>query len=132
MIKDFPLDYMHLILLGVVKKLLKMWLGVTKVKLNPRTAYLKIPRRVRLSRLAFRQTRFSFNDPSDFERRPRSFKYICMFKATEFRSFLCYTSAAILQKLFQNSVMYDHFMLLVVCMRILLTPNQNETLLISA
>ena len=34
MIRDFPLDYMHLVLLGVVRRLLKVWFGKTKSRGN--------------------------------------------------------------------------------------------------
>ena len=59
--------------------------------------------------------------PCEFQRRPRSFRFMGVFKATEFRTFLCYTSPVVLKNVFGSHVIYDHYMCLVVSMRIFLS-----------
>ena len=124
MIKDFPLDYMHLVLLGIVRRFLRLWLGISKVKgsgfkkLNPS----------QIAKMSRRHVVSSLTVPSEFQRRPRSFSFAGVFKASEFRTFLCYTSPLVLLKMFENRKFpfYSHFMMLVVAMRILLSPSQNQ------
>ena len=126
MVRDFPLDYMHLVLLGVVKRLLKIWLCIKKIPqshVRQSTLY-RLQNGIDNETINRRQAKFSRSVPCDFQRRPRSFEYVNIFKATEFRIFLCYSSPIILKNVFGSSIVYQHFMLLVVAMRILLTPNQ--------
>ena len=126
MIQDFPLDYMHLILLGVVKRLIKMWFGVIKKPLTAKSRMYKLSPHHRLITIPPRQAKFSSSVPSEFQRKPRSFALLSSFKATEFRTFLCYTSPVVMKHVFRSPVVYDHFMSLHVAMRILLTPNQSN------
>ena len=124
LVRDFPLDYMHLILLGVVKKFLGSWMGfntrITEFStLHRLGASQKSIMNIRALKMAKRVT-------VEFQRKPRSFTFLGMFKATEFRSFLCYTCPFIMQGVFDYTVVFNHFMCLVVAMRILLTPNKSE------
>ena len=123
MVRCFPLDYMHLVLLGVVRKVVKSFLGlkggvgITCAKLS----------RSQVSRINIRQLMFSKSVPQEFQRRPRSFRFAPLFKATEFRMFLCYISPAVLLRIYPKKVfVYQHFMLLVVAIRILLSPSQPK------
>jgi len=81
-VSKIPLDYMHLVLLGVVKRML---------------AYLKNgPTICRLSNKNVQEISeklISFNGllPSEFSRQPRSLDDFGYWKATEFRQFLLYT-----------------------------------------
>ena len=125
MIYDFPLDYMHLILLGVVRRLLKLWLGYVKVKKGPKSKSFKL-NKTQIHKLNQQQLKFTRSVPSDFQRKPRLFTYIKVFKATEFRTFLCYSAPFVLADLFQNQVVYDHFMCLVVSIRLLCTPDLED------
>ena len=122
MVKDFPLDYMHLVLLGVVRRFLKIWLGVDVGK-----SLIRKFHRTVISVMNARQTLFTASVPLEFQRKPRSFEFVAHFKASEFRTFLCYTSPAILHGLFDaDGVLYGHFMCLVVALRILLSPCQSQ------
>ncbi|KAK4877644.1 hypothetical protein RN001_010150 [Aquatica leii] len=87
MIHSFPLDYMHLICLGVVKKLLLLWCcGKPSTKLS----FQKI------TAISALLTKLSPNVPREFNRKPRSLTEIKRWKATEFRQFLLYTNFIVL------------------------------------
>ena len=122
MVLDFPLDYMHLVLLGVVKRLLQLWHGIR----FKRTCYSHMHRLkgAKKSILNNRARSLPRTVPVEFQRKPRPFTFLGMFKATEYRMFLCYTSPLLLHGLFECASVYGHFMLLVVGMRVLLTPSQ--------
>ena len=122
-VADFPLDYMHMVLLGVVKKILRYWLGF-QTKVNEYSRFHKLPSRKR-GIMNVRALKMSQSVPVEFQRKPRSFTFIGMFKATEYRTFLCYTAPYVMLALFDYPVVYNHFMCLVVAMRILLTPNMT-------
>lgn len=124
MIKDFSLDYMHLVLLGTVRRFLKVWLGIRKIK---GSEFRKLPPAV-IAKMNRRQKLCAATVPSEFQRKPRSFSFTGVFKATEYRTFLCYTSPFILLRVFEKRKhpFYSHFALIVVAMRILLSPNQNH------
>ena len=125
MVRDFPLDYMHLVLLGVVKKLLRYWLGF-QTKITPHSRIHKLST-AKKAILNVRALRIGATVTVEFQRKPRTFTYIGMFKATEYRSFVCYTGPYILFNVFESCVVFNHFMCLVVAMRILLTPNQPDS-----
>ena len=122
MIAMFPLDYMHLVLLGVVRRNLKSWLGL---KGGDGITFAKL-HRLHIQTINCRQLMFSKSVPSEFQRKPRSFSFATLFKATELRMFLCYTSPAIMLRMFKKVYIYQHFMLLVCAMRVLLSPAQSD------
>lgn len=77
-----PLDYMHLICLGVVKKMIILWMkGPFPVRLNTRS----------INKISHMLIIFRNTTPNDFVRRPRSINEVKHWKATEFRNFLLYT-----------------------------------------
>lgn len=76
MVSQFPLDYMHLVCLGVVKSMLLLW--------------KKDPLRCRLGSQDNNQISDSLLSiknyiPCEFSRKPRSLDVIDRWKATEFR-----------------------------------------------
>ena len=127
---DFPLDYMHMVLLGVVKKLLRYWLGF-QTKVGIHSKYHKLPS-IKKGVMNVRALKIGSSVTVEFQRKPRSFTFIGMFKATEYRTFLCYTSPYILYALFDYPVVYRHFMCLVVAMRLLLTPQMSSEMIACA
>lgn len=112
-ISSVPLDYMHLILLGVVKRLITLWVKrPTKVKLS-----LEKANKISKMLLTLRHS-----CPSEFARRPRGlFDYI-HWKATEFRMFLLYTGPIVLRNVLKPEA-YEHFILLHVAVTILVNEN---------
>lgn len=110
MVSQFPLDYMHLVLLGVVRRLLFMW------------AKFKKPHRLGTGALRLLNAALSAAHdwwPSDFNRKPRSTEEVKYWKATEYRSFILYLSPSVLkQSLISNdyrSYMYLHAAITILC-----------------
>lgn len=102
MVSGFPLDYMHLVCLGVMRTLLFKW-RKRKKKFRLSKALFKLIERLMLNAAS--------TWPSDFSRKPRSFEELKMWKATELRQFLLYLGAVVLKKHFPAHV-YSHFLLL--------------------
>ena len=95
MVKDLPLDYLHLVCLGVMKRLLMTWLaGPLKNRFSSKIVSL-ISDRILKMRHVF---------PSDFNRKPRSLNDIKYWKATEFRTFLLYSGVVALQGIIPKNV----------------------------
>ena len=112
MISAFPLDYMHLICLGVMRKLLHLWIkGPLAIRLG----------RQAIDRLSEALVAFREQVPFEFSRKPRSLAYLERWKATELRQFLLYTGMISLHGVVDD-VLYNNFMLLSVSMYILLSP----------
>ena len=111
MVKCFPLDYMHLVCLGVMRKLLWAW---------KRGSYQS---RLRASEIDEISKFLVFICPfisCEFARKTRSVKELARWKATELRLFLLYVGPVVLKKNLPSHL-YDHFMLLHVGIKILAT-----------
>lgn len=122
MVSQFSLDYMHLVLLGVMKKMLCMWTsGLLKFRLSQRD----------VRKISFNLVECSKYFPSEFPRKPRGLKDLCRFKATEFRHFLLYTGPCVLRDVLDKQK-YNHFLLLHCAMKILLSKSANDPILNSA
>jgi hypothetical protein len=106
LISTFPLDYMHLVCLGVTKRIVQFWLrGMKGVTLK--RARLSVAYRTAVSAFLLDTKHFW---PSDFSRDPRGFVDIDRWKATELRQFLLYLSLPALKGLLEDDV-YQHFLL---------------------
>jgi len=101
-VSQFCLDYMHLICLGVTRKLLMLWMR------GPLNTRLSVGL---LNQISQRLIDLRNALPSEFARRPRTLFEVDRWKATEFRSFLLYTGPVILKGLLSEPL-YNHFMLL--------------------
>ena len=112
MIKQFPLDVMHSIDLGVTKRLLLLW------KEGPKQFRLTIAQQKRISDMneAIRN-----HFPSSFNRKPRRLDELKMWKATEFRTFLLYVGPVVLKEVIDVEV-YRLFLCLTVAISILSNP----------
>ena len=112
-IKDFPLDYMHLVLLGTVRRLLLFLKEGPKIcKLSSR----------QLSEISEKLDSYRNNIPSELARQPRGLAEIKKWKATEFRQFLLFTGPVVLKGTIDENY-YIHFLSLSVAMRNLLESN---------
>lgn len=79
-VSKVPLDNMHLVLLGVMRKLILLSLkGSYKVKLSDSE----------IDKISTYLMELRKGQPSDFSRKPRSLRDIKFWKATEFRTFYC-------------------------------------------
>uniref|UniRef100_A0A1Y1LQ64 DUF4218 domain-containing protein n=1 Tax=Photinus pyralis TaxID=7054 RepID=A0A1Y1LQ64_PHOPY len=110
-VSGVPLDYMHLICLGVVKKLLLLWIeskASSGVKLSSQSIK-EISENILLCCKYV---------PSDVARKPRPLSEIRHWKATELRNFLLYIGPVVLKSKVNNDV-YLNFLTLHVAVRIL-------------
>ena len=112
-IDDFPLDYMHMVLLGVVKRALIFILKGDRICKISRLQAIEISNRLILSRS---------NIPSNFNRKPRPLDELCYWKATEYRLFLIYLGPVVLKNMVSEKL-YRHFLSLHVALTLLLLEN---------
>jgi len=102
LVSQFPLDYMHLIDLGCMRKLLIMLLkGALCVRLSTYSVNCIC------NELIAQKMHF----PIKFQRKPCSLKEIAYWKASEFRQFLLYSGIVILNNNVPSAI-YKHFLLL--------------------
>lgn len=116
LVSQVPLDYMHLVCLGVTRKLLRMWVKGKLPHRLPSRDVLLISKRLLRLRPFF---------PSSFQRKPRSLVEIDHFKATEFRTFLLYTGVVALKGIIDRK-QYKCFLLFHCAIFILLSSNASE------
>lgn len=107
MINDFPIDYLHNCLLGIMKKLLDLWFG--KNGLYTASCKMRISEKIK------------FHDktqPSDFQRKLRGLEKMSLWKGTELRTFLLYIGPIVLNGEISKPH-YKNFMLFHVAISIL-------------
>ena len=112
-IDSFALDYMHLVCLGVVKRMLVF------LRQGPAICRLSFGQR---SAISDNLVSLSGKMPSEFARQPRSLLELDRWKATELRQFLLYTGSIALKDVI-SSDMYTHFLTLSVAISIMLNSN---------
>jgi len=117
LVSNVPFEYMHLVLLGVTKKLITAWLEgkYTVSKLSGRQINIISPRLLSCS----------VYYPREFSRRCRAIVEYKTFKATEFRTFLIYTGPTVLPNVVTQDI-YIHFLLLSCAIRILMFDTSSE------
>ena len=111
-VSNFPLDYMHLVCLGVVRRTILQWL---KGPLNCRLSGALV------NKVSDNLKSLRRHLPKEFCRKPRSLSEVRQWKATEFRQFLLYTGPVVLSGILPTK-MYVNFKLLHVSLSILLSP----------
>lgn len=113
LVSQFRLDSLHLIYLGVFKRLIlawKKWNGPWKLRYNV------------IEDISPKLLTLKDSCPRDFNRPPRTLADLAFFKATEFRRILLYDGILI----FRDSVapeVYKHFLLLHCAIYILSSPS---------
>ncbi len=112
MINVFPYEYMHLVCLGVMRKLLFLW---TRGKI---TVFRLSAQQVNV--ISDFLLSLKSEIPVEFNRKPRSLREIDRWKATEFRQLLLYTGPIVLKHVLPEEH-YTVFMVLHVAIRILAT-----------
>ena len=112
MVSQFPLDYLHLVCLGVMRRLMLCWLK------GPLTTRLCARKTVELSQ---KLMSIVAHVQREFNRKPRSVAEILRWKATEFRQFLLYTGPVVLSGILSETL-YNHFLLLSVAISLLANP----------
>lgn len=119
MVTQFPLEYMHLICQGVMRRLLCFWL-------EGRDWY-RLPSR-KISAMSDLFSKLNKYCPQEFSRRPCGLQHWKRFKATELRMLLLYSGPVIFKKFLERNV-YEHFMLLSAAIRILASPTLSVVLI---
>jgi hypothetical protein len=116
LVSQIPLDYMHLICLGVMRKLINAWIG------GPLMARLqgKVVKEINAQLEVLRDF-----IPREFARKTRSWREVNRYKATEFRLFLLYVGPVVLYKRL-TSAQYEHFLILQCATYILINHNAAE------
>lgn len=116
-VNDVCLDYMHLVCIGITKRLITLWVkGKKNVRLIEEHM-LNISKNI----LALRPY-----VPSEFSRKPRVLEDIDYWKATELRFFLLYSGQVVLKGKLKKSF-YTHFMLLVSGVKLLISNVTCQT-----
>lgn len=118
-VTNVPLDYMHLICLGIMRKLLNLWLyGGLQYRLQHRS----------VDEISIRLvTHLKPSIPVEFGRKPRRLDCIKLWKATEYRLILLYTGPLAFKSVLKKNL-YIHFMTLHVIIRILSSEDLCEHL----
>ena len=113
MIRDFPIDYMHQICLGVMKKLIEFWIPSQKAKRHISATDQ--------GRADLRLVRMKAFISGDFARKPRPLSDYRHWKATEFRQFLLYSGWHVMKGILPERL-FRHFTAFSVACCILVSP----------
>ncbi|XP_047129218.1 uncharacterized protein LOC124809271 isoform X1 [Hydra vulgaris] len=111
-INMFPLDYMHLVCLGCMRRLLYFLKGNIKGTIKGKLSANM------MNQISEKLAALNGKLPSEFVRQPRSLTELDRWKATELRSFLLYTGIVALKGVVDSSV-YKHFLSLSLAIRFL-------------
>jgi len=106
MVTNFPLDFMHLVCLGVMKRLIWLWVK------SPTEKCIRIGRHM-VTAISDNLLKFHSFLPREFARKCRSLSEFERWKATEFRQVLLYSGSVALKNNLPKK-MYEHFLLLFV------------------
>lgn len=121
LIHQVPFESMHLVYLGIAKKILVALItGEYNKKIKLKTSKLKL--------LSDHLELIKKYCPSEFSRRQRIITEYVRYKATEFRQFLLYTGPVIFHNILEKSI-YSHFLILTTAIRILNLPILSKSLL---
>ena len=115
-ITDFVLDYMHLVCLGVVRRLIFF------LKKGPNICRLSVHQRQEISENLKSLTGCM---PSEFARQPRGLVELERWKATELRQFILYTGPIVLKNVLPKEK-YIHFLTLSVSLSIMLDSDNEK------
>lgn len=118
LVHSIPLDYMHLVCHGVMKRLIQIWIGG---KLPNRFPSLVV------KNISLKLESLAKCIPVEFARKPRNLYDMARWKATEFRQFLLYTGPVALCSRDISPDISTNFMSLHVAISILL-QNSSENL----
>lgn len=118
MVTQFPYEYMHLVCLGVMRKLLLAWVkGSLTVRMHARKVTSVNERILAIVR----------HVPFEFARKPRVMQEVMRWKATELRLFLVYTGPYLLEGILSPSA-FKHFLALHYAIRVLISEDYSQNL----
>ena len=117
MIKIFPIDYIHQLCLGVMRKLALTWMrGKREVKISAG----------QVETISTKLVDLKCCIPNTFARKLRSLADVDRWKATEFRQFLLYTGKIVLNGTLRHE-QFEHFLCLSVASCILVCPEYAQS-----
>ena len=119
MVTQFPLDYMHLVCLGVMKRILLLWIR------GPIVNSCRIGAQA-VERISDSLIEMKNYLPREFLRKGRSLREVDRWKATEFRQFLLYTGPVILLGKVSERV-YRNFLLFAVAIYCLSSDSYSNS-----
>lgn len=100
LISLFPTEYMHNVCLGVMRKLLNVWIsGDLKVRVQSHAIKIISEKLIYCSKFI----------PVEFNRKPRCLSELARWKATEYRMFLLYVGPFVLKDILPRSL-YENFL----------------------
>lgn len=115
---DFPPDYMHSVLLGVMLMFLTLWCNSSS---HNEDYYLRKEQRDGIDAILE-----SIAPPEDITRTPRKLNQLCDWKASELRAFILYYGPIVLKNRL-NDAHYQHFLLLSRGIQILCSEEIDST-----
>lgn len=116
-VTNIPLDHMHLVFLGIMRKLINVWLsGKLDYRLQHRSVEEISTRLIILLKPAI---------PVEFARKLRTLNCVKLWKAVKYRLILLYTGSLAFKSIFLKNV-YTNFMTLHVIIRILSLPDISQ------
>lgn len=118
MVSQFPSDYLHLLCLGVIRKLLLFW---TSGPLKTRLPFFKH------QEISFGLNNCRSTQPVEFQRRCRGLDDLKNWKGSEFRTFLFYTGPIVLKNVLSMDE-YKNFLALHIAARICNDLNFHDQL----
>ena len=118
LVSKCPLDYMHLTCLGIVRRIVSLWLEGD--------LHYRLPARV-VNDISVNLIKLRSYLPREFARQPRSILEYKQWKATEFRQFMLYLGAVVLRDAIPIN-MYQNFLTFSVAMICLLRPEFANSL----
>lgn len=113
MVSQIPIDPMHLLDLGLGKKLIGYFNEAKLTHIDCEAISKHLCEKVKP------------NTPCEFSRTCQPLDDVSVWKATDFRQFLCYTGMVVLKDKLDNNVYY-HFLLLVCAYRLLSQQNCEQ------
>ena len=110
MIDIFPIDYMHCTLLGICRKIIRLWLTGNHQKGKKQNSKFRLSSNQK-DRIDIQLIRMKHCLPSEFSRKTRPLTEIDRWKATELRLFLLYIGKIVLKDILPTEF-YNHFLIL--------------------
>jgi len=111
MVSQVPFESMHLVYLGVSKKILSALIGGQYSKRSKLSAN-------QVAMISARLWKLHAHCPREFNRKPRPIEEFAHFKAIEYRQFMLYTGPVVMHGIVKDDV-YIHFLLLHTTLRVL-------------
>lgn len=112
LVSNVPVDSMHLVYLGIMKQIIRHWVGDK----NKNKSYKLTDEQIEM--ISDRLENLRNILPTEFNRRSRSLNYWKQWKATEFRHFLLYFGPFVLKNVIKKDI-YNNFLKLHISILIL-------------